>query len=402
MKAAILGYGTVGGGIAKVLDTNKGKIRARLGEELTLAYILDLRDFPDDPHADLVTKSFDDIYQDPSVRVICETMGGLTPAYEYTKRALSAGISVCTSNKELVAAHGPELVALARKNHCSYLFEASVGGGIPLLRPFSTSLMHERIDRVTGVLNGTTNYILTRMEEGDSFDTALQRAQKKGYAEKNPTADIEGHDAARKISILATLAGGAYVSPDEVRTEGITKLTEQDFRYAADGGYVIRLVARALLDGGSAGVLVAPHLVPQEHPLAQVYDVFNACIVHGNMLGNVMFYGRGAGRDATASAVVSDMIDALLHDGEHVFVNLDGTPALRMDDDRMKARFFVRVDVAEKAAAVRAFGEDLTFMESRSVHGEWAFITPPMSEADFADALARVEDVRGFLRVLDV
>ena len=316
------------------------------------------------------------------------------------KKALDKGISVCTSNKEPVSTHGPELVQLAKDRHCSYLFEASVGGGIPLLRPFSTTLMHERITRVTGVLNGTTNYILTRMEEGDAFETALLRAQQKGYAEKDPTADIEGIDACRKTAILASLAGGAYVSPDEIPTEGITGITSVDFDYARTNGYAIRLIGQVTLTGGATGALVAPFLVPEEHPLAGVHDVFNACIVHGNMLGNVMFFGPGAGDKATASAVVSDMLDAALHDGSHVFVNLTNVPALRMDDEAMMNRFFVRVDETAKNAAVRAFGEDITFMEARSVRGDWAFLTPKISEQAFRDALHSLDEVRGYFRVL--
>ncbi|MBR5968925.1 MAG: homoserine dehydrogenase [Lachnospiraceae bacterium] len=401
MKAAIMGYGIVGGGIAKVLTENKSKVKQILGEECELGYILDLRDFPEDPYGDRVVRSLDEILADKEVRVICETMGGLKPAYEYTKRILQQGISVCTSNKELVAAHGAELLTIAKDHNCSYLFEASVGGGIPLLRPFSTTLMHERIDRVTGVLNGTTNYMLSCMQKGDTFDMALTRAQQKGYAEKDPTADIEGHDACRKIAILGSLAGGARVNTDDVQTEGITKLTEQDFEYARCNDYTIKLVAEAKLEGGAVGAVVAPFLVPMSHALASVNGVFNACIVHGNMLGDVMFYGQGAGRDATASAVVSDMIDALLHDGEHVFVNLSAVPALRMDDLQMTHRFFVRVDESEKAKAVKTFGEDISFVEARGVFGEWAFITAPMSEADFAAALKSLDEVRGYLRVLE-
>lgn len=401
MKIAIMGYGTVGGGIAKVLTANKNKITKILGEECELGYILDLRDFPEDPFGDRVVRSLDEILADKEVRVICETMGGMNPAYEFTKRILKEGISVCTSNKEVVAAHGAELVRIAEDHHCSYLFEASVGGGIPLLRPFSTTLLHERIDLVTGVLNGTTNFILTCMQRGDTFDMALTRAQQKGYAEKDPTADIEGMDACRKIAILASLSCGASVDIKDVHTEGITKLTEQDFEYAKCNDYTVKLVAQARIAGGVVGAVVAPFLVPKEHPLASVNDVFNACIVHGNMLGDVMFYGRGAGRDATASAVVSDVIDALLHDHEHVFVNLDAVPSLKMDDEQMTHRFFVRVDESEKTKAVRTFGEDISFIEARGVFGEWAFITAPMSEAAFKEALQSLDEVRGYLRVLE-
>ena len=254
---------------------------------------------------------------------------------------------------------------------------------------------------MTGVLNGTTNFMLACMQKGDSFDMALTRAQQKGYAEKDPSADLEGLDACRKIAILASLSGGAGVDTKDVHTEGITGLTEQDFEYARCNDYTIKLVAQARLAGGAVGAVVAPFLVPLKHPLASVNGVFNACIVHGNMLGDVMFYGRGAGRDATASAVMSDVIDALQHDHDHVFVNLDAVPALKMDDEQMTHRFFVRVDESEKTKAVRTFGEDISFVEARGVFGEWAFITAPLSEAAFRDALQSLDEVRGYLRVLE-
>ena len=398
-KIAILGYGTVGGGIAKVLDENGKRANAACGKEVELGYILDLRDFPGDPHEKKVVKDLDIILNDKDVRVLCETMGGVHPAYEFSKKALEQGVSVVTSNKELVSQHGPELVRIAKANNCSYLFEASVGGGIPLLRPFSTSLLHERITAVTGILNGTTNYILTRMvQDGEEFDTALARAQAKGYAEKDPTADIEGHDACRKIAILASLAGGCYVNPDDVPTTGITGISSYDNAYARENGYAIKLLGHAQIEAdGPVGALVAPFLVPVNHPLASVNDVFNAVEVHGNILGDVMFYGRGAGRDATASAVASDMLDALKHDGEHVYVNLKDTPAKMTG---MSHRFFVRVDMADKAAAVRAFGEDISMIESKTVGGEFAFITSEMSEAAFKQAAEGFDGIRGYLRVL--
>ncbi|MBR0171222.1 MAG: homoserine dehydrogenase [Lachnospiraceae bacterium] len=402
VKIAILGYGTVGGGVAKVLDENADKVKAYTGKDVEAGYILDLRDFPGDPHEKQVVRDMDAILADPDVRVVCETMGGTEPAYAFTKKALEKGISVCTSNKEMVAAHGPELIRIAKEHHCSYLFEASAGGGIPVLRPFSTVLMHERIDRVYGILNGTTNYILTRMvQDGAEFEAALRRAQEKGYAEKDPTADIEGHDACRKTSILASLASGTYVQTKDIPTEGITKISAIDNAYARENGYVIKLVGSVTADAdGTVGALVAPRFVPADHPLASVNEVFNAVMVHGNMLGNVMFYGRGAGRDATASAVVSDVLDALKHDGETVFVNLTETPAKMMGRDRMTARFFVRVDESQKAAAVKTFGENISVKESKNFGGEFAFITSEMSEKQFEEACASIDGVRGFMRVL--
>lgn len=401
VKTAILGYGTVGGGIAKVLDENRDRVNAAAGTKVELGYILDLRDFPGDPHEKKVVRDLDVILNDKDVRVVCETMGGLKPAYEFSKKALEHGVSVVTSNKELVSQHGPELLRIAKEHNCSYLFEASVGGGIPLLRPFSTSLLHERITTVTGILNGTTNYILTRMvQAGEEFDTALARAQAKGYAEKDPTADIEGHDACRKIAILASLASGCHVRPEDVPTCGITGISNYDNTYARENGFCVKLLGHATIDeDGTTGALVAPFLVPKDHPLASVNDVFNACLVSGNILGDVMFYGRGAGRDATASAVVSDLIDAVKHDGTSVFVNLSEKPAKMAGEAGMKNRFFVRVDAADKSAAVRAFGEDISMIESKTIGGEFAFITAPVSEAEFG-TISRTLDLRGFLRVL--
>ena len=324
-KIAILGYGTVGSGIAAVLDNNPDEVEKSAGERVELAYILDLRDFPGDPHEDKVVHDIEIILKDPSVEVVCETMGGVEPAYTFSKKALEAGKSVCTSNKELVAAHGPELVALAKKKTLSYLFEASVGGGIPVLRAINTSLRHEKIQSITGILNGTTNYILTRMEkEGTTFADALKNAQENGYAEKDPTADIEGHDACRKIAILGSLMSGGFVSHTDIPTTGITGVSVEDLKEARDMGCSIKLLGRCERTGkdGTLSAIVAPFLVPAGNPLSSVEDVFNAILVHGNMIGDVMFYGRGAGKEATASAVVSDVTEIIRERGKHIPVEL--------------------------------------------------------------------------------
>lgn len=334
-KIAIMGYGTVGSGIAAVLDANPAEVEESAGESVELKYILDLRDFPGDPHEDIVVHDFDVILSDPEVSVLCETMGGVEPAYTFTKKALEAGKSVCTSNKELVAAHGPELVTIAKNKGVSYLFEASVGGGIPILRAINTSLRHEKIESISGILNGTTNYILTKMEnEGAPFDEVLSRAQANGYAEKDPTADIEGHDACRKTAILASLMTGGFVHYEDIPTTGISSVSREDIAEAAKMGYRIKLLGsvRRIDTGNKVQAIVAPFLVPVDNPLAAVNDVFNAILVNGNMIGQVMFYGRGAGKEATASAVVADVLD-IVRDKGHVPVYLGDSPVQVSADD---------------------------------------------------------------------
>ena len=298
IQMAVLGFGTVGGGVVEVIDRNQDVIRKTVPEGIFVKYILDLRDFPGSPYNDRVTHDYQDILGDDEISVICETMGGREPAYTFTKKALERGISVCTSNKELVAAHGPELLEIARNHNCSYLFEASVGGGIPLIRPINACLRQEDITAVFGILNGTTNYILTRMEKsGLTFEDALKEAQEKGYAERNPAADVEGHDACRKIAILSSLISGKTVRYEDIPCEGISNITTADFSYARSIKRAIKLlgVSRKLADGGIS-VRTAPFLVREDHPLHSVQDVFNGVFVHGNMVDDLMFYGRGAGK----------------------------------------------------------------------------------------------------------
>ena len=311
VNVAILGFGTVGSGVAEVLTTNGGLIDNRVNDLVRLKYIVDVRDFPDSPYKDLFVKDFSVLENDPELDIVVETIGGAKIALEFTTRALKAGKSVVTSNKELVATHGCELLKLAREHGCSYLFEASVGGGIPILRPLTSCLAANELEQITGILNGTTNYILTRMiRAGLTFDQALKEAQANGYAEQDPTADVDGHDACRKICILADLAYGRQVDPALVPTEGIRNVTLEDVAYADPAGYKIKLLGRCLRqEDGKVCAFVAPHLVPGENPLAGVEDVFNAIAVTGNAIGDVMFYGRGAGKLPTASAVVADVID---------------------------------------------------------------------------------------------
>ena len=318
IEIAILGYGIVGSGVAEVVDMNAAAIRRRTGQDIHVKKILDVRDFPGDPYADRLTKDPDDVFGDPEIRVVVETIGGSRIAYDFTKRALQAGKHVVTSNKELVAAFGPELMDLAHDHGISYLFEASVGGGIPIIRPLHKCLAANEILSVAGILNGTTNYILTRMQqEGVAFDTALREAQEAGYAEKDPTADVEGHDACRKIAILSSIAFDHFVDYRDVRTEGIVALTQTDMAYAASLGTRIKLVASCRrLDDGRLDAQVRPTLIPTGSPLAVADGVFNAILVEGNALGQAMFYGRGAGKLPTASAVVADVAECVMHIGK--------------------------------------------------------------------------------------
>ena len=319
---AILGFGVVGCGVAEVIEMNKERIASRLGEELRVKKILDIREFPDSPFASLVTNKKEEVFDDPEITVVVETIGGARIAYEYTKMALSSGKTVVTSNKELVSTHGVELMQLAHANHCNYIFEAAVGGGIPIIRPMHRCLAGNKVERIAGIVNGTTNYILSQMaENGSDFDAALKEAQSMGYAEQNPSADVDGIDAQRKIAILSTIAlDGAYVDPTKLFTVGITAITTKDMEYAKEMNASIKLLA--IFENGENGAFayVAPHLVSKSHPLACANDVFNAIMVTGNAVGDVMFYGQGAGKLATASAVVGDVMDAIEHQSRNAHV----------------------------------------------------------------------------------
>ena len=312
---AIMGFGTVGSGVAEVLRMNAASIAEKLGEPLNLKYILDVRDLSATPYGEIAVKDFSVLENDPDLDVVVESIGGAKVALEFTRRALLAGKHVVTSNKELVASYGKELLNIAREKNVNYLFEASVGGGIPVLRPLFQCLAGNQIEEVVGILNGTTNYILTRMVKGGvSFEDALKEAQAKGYAEQNPAADVEGLDAGRKICILSDLAWGKEVLPERIHTQGISGLDLQDVAIAGKAGYRVKLLGRALrLADGRQAAYVAPHLVPEDCPVAPVDDVFNAVMIRGNAVGDVMFYGRGAGDLPTASAVMGDVMDALQH-----------------------------------------------------------------------------------------
>lgn len=324
INVAILGYGTVGSGVFEVLNENKESISRRAGQELHVKYVLDLRDFPGQPVEKVLVHDYEQIVSDPEVDIVVEVMGGVEPAYTFVKKALLAGKNVCTSNKALVAKHGRELMDIAKEKSINFLFEASCGGGIPIIRVINSSLTGDEIDEVTGILNGTTNYMLYKMStEGCEFDTVLKEAQQKGYAEADPTADVEGYDACRKIAILSSLAYERYFDFEDIYTEGITKITPEDMEYAAKLGRTIKLLgtSRRLADG-TCYAMVAPFMLGQNSPLYSVNDVFNAVFVHGNMLGDAMFYGSGAGKLPTASAVVGDIVDAAKHLHVNIVTNL--------------------------------------------------------------------------------
>ncbi len=387
-KVAVLGYGTVGSGVVKILWENNSHVSRRAGEAVEVKYVLDLRDFPGDPVEKVLVHDYDTIINDPEICVIAEAMGGLEPAYTFAKKALERGISFCTSNKVLVEARGAELISLAKEHDANFFFEASVGGGIPVIRPMIQSLTADHFDEISGILNGTTNYMLTKMDkEGLDFDYVLKDAQEKGYAERNPEADIEGHDAGRKIAILASLAYEKQVDFEDIPMEGITKIDSADFAYAKAAGYVIRLLGTARRRDGKIYTLVAPFLVPSDDPLYAVEGVYNAIKLHGDMLGNVMFYGQGAGKEATASAVVADIIQEIRERGHHVEILWSSEKRTLGDAGKYPFRYLVRLSGIAGPDALQAFG-DIETVTAEGISGETAFLTAEMTEAELAAAIA--------------
>ena len=388
---AIMGFGTVGAGVAEVARMNHDSIAAKIGEEVNVKYILDVRDFPDSPYADKMIKDFAIIENDPEVEIVVETIGGARVALDFTRRALKAGKHVVTSNKELVATYGRELLEIAKEKNVNYLFEASVGGGIPLLRPLFQCLAANQIEEIFGILNGTTNYILTRMVKGGaSFADALKEAQSKGYAEADPTADVEGIDAGRKICILSNLAWGKEVEPAKIRMEGISKLDLKDVGIAASAGYRVKLLGHAIrLADGKVAAFVAPHLVPESCPISTVDDVFNGVMIRGNAVGDVMFYGRGAGNLPTASAVMGDVLDVMDHREKRRNIGWSQGADLAAVED-LPMRWYLRGSFAEAGDAC-AVSEKLA---------EGAVITEPMTESA-AKAAAQALGADAMLRVLD-
>ncbi|MBR1384614.1 MAG: homoserine dehydrogenase, partial [Ruminococcus sp.] len=322
-NVAVIGYGVVGSDTVELFNKNLEAIKKKVGRDCGIKYILDIRDFPESPYKDIIVHDFETVLNDDEIEVVAEVVGGTTFAYDYTKRLLEKGKSVVTSNKALVAAKGAELLRIAREHNCSYLFEASVGGGIPIIRPIYKCLAGNEIQQISGILNGTTNFILTKMiKDSMSFEDALKLAQQLGYAEADPSADVEGDDACRKICILGSLAFGKHIYPSMVHKSGITRITLDDVEYAANAGYVIKLIGSVKkLSDGSLSAIVCPRLVPKSNMLASVDEVYNAISVTGDGVGDVLFYGQGAGKLPTASAVVGDIIDCLkhIHKGLNIF-----------------------------------------------------------------------------------
>ena len=400
VNVAVLGYGTIGSGVVEVLQTNTEVIAQRAGEEIAVKYILDLRDFPGDPNADKVVHDYDIIDKDEDVQVVVECMGGVEPAYTFVKRALLNGRSVATSNKELVAKHGAELIAIAHEKNINFLFEASVGGGIPIIRPLVQCLTADVIEEVSGILNGTTNYMLTRMkEEGISFEEALKEAQEKGYAELHPEADVEGYDACRKIAILSSLAFGRQVDYEDIYTEGISKITATDIKYAKAMGQMIKLLAVSRKVDGSFYAMVSPVLVGPSDPLYSVNGVFNAIFVHGNVLGDAMFYGSGAGKLPTASAVVADVVDEARHLNRSIMA-FWSSKKLELTDIS-NSKFFVRVKgtpETELAKVQEVFGNVQPVIVA-DVDGEFGFVTEEMTEAEYKAKAESFGEVLGMIRV---
>lgn len=404
INIAVLGYGTVGSGVVEVIRTNHELINKRAGEEIKIKYVLDLREFPGDPVEEILVHDFEQIVNDPEVKIVVEVMGGTGAAYTFTKRALEAGKSVCTSNKALVAQYGPELMEIAKEKKINFLFEASCGGGIPIIRAINGSLTADEIDEVSGILNGTTNYMLDKMiTEGADFNTVLKEAQEKGYAEADPTADVEGQDACRKIAILSSLAYGKFLNFENVYTEGITKITPEDMEYAREMGRSIKLLGTSKkLGDDSFYALVAPFLVGQENPLYGVKGVFNSIFVHGNMLGDAMFYGSGAGKLPTASAIAADVVEAAKHLHDTIPNNWSNEEMTLMEPDSVEGRFFVRVKDTSLDEVDKAFGKVEAVIEPDSLPEEFGFITRLMTQGEYkARVKALGENVLGMIRVKD-
>lgn len=400
IKVAVMGYGTIGSGVVEVLNINKSNIAKRAKDEVEVKYVLDLRDFPGDPMEKKIVHDYKTILEDPEVEIVVETMGGVEPAYTFVKAMLEAGKHVTTSNKALVAAKGAELIALAKEKNVNFMFEASVGGGIPIIRPLNSCLTADEIEEITGIVNGTTNYMMTKMaEQGAEFDDVLKDAQDMGYAEKDPTADIEGYDSCRKIAILTSLVCGQQVDYEDIHTEGITKITATDIRYAKAMNRKIKLLATSKKVGDGYVAMVAPFLLPPNHPLYNVNDVFNAIFVHGNVLGDAMFYGSGAGKLPTASAVVADIVDMAKHRNVNVAVEWSSKKVELVDYKKSENKFFVRAN-ASKDEVEALFGS-VTFVEAEGVKNEVGFVTGVMKEADFEAKKEQLAEVLSVIRVTD-
>ena len=386
VNIAVMGYGTVGSGVVEVLSLNKNVITQRAGDEINVKYVLDLRDFPGDPVQEKIIHDFEIIVNDPEIRIVVEVMGGVEPAYTFVKRCLEAGKSVATSNKALVAKHGAELLSIARERNINFLFEASVGGGIPIIRALNSSMTADVIEEITGILNGTTNYMLTKMfYEGADYDEVLKEAQDKGYAERNPEADVEGYDACRKIAILSSLISGQQVDFEDIYTEGITKVSRKDMMYAKEMGMTIKLLASSKRHNNHLHAIVSPALLGKEHPLYNVDDVFNAVFVRGNVLGDAMFYGSGAGKLPTASAVVADVVDEAKHLHRNIMTMWKSEKLELLPIEDTSRRFFIRFsgtlqELKERVESCFGPGQVVQIPE---LTDEFGYMTESMTEGEY-------------------
>ncbi|MCQ2491881.1 MAG: homoserine dehydrogenase [Lachnospiraceae bacterium] len=405
ISIAILGYGTVGSGVFEVFRTNSKSIAKKVGEEVKVKYVLDIKEFPaDDPVNEVLTRDFDVILNDPEVSIVVEVLGGVEPSNTWATKCLEKGKSVCTSNKELVAKHGAKLIALAKEKNVNFFFEASVGGGIPIIRPLNHSVTADEILEISGILNGTTNYMLTKMtDEGVDYDTILKDAQAKGYAELHPEADVEGHDACRKIAILTSLAYGKQVDFEDIYTEGITNISDDDIKYAKAMNKKIKLLGTSCEVDGKVYAMVAPFMIGDYHPLYNVNDVFNAVFVKGNMVDDLMFYGKGAGKLPTAAAVSADVVEAARNLGRNIPIIWEQEKLELAPAGDFEHNFFVRVEEVEEYQINMIedlFGGVLPIeLEEDEMEGEYAFMTPIMKEADFQDKIKELDHVVSVIRV---
>lgn len=402
IKIAVLGYGTVGSGVVEVIQTNQKVINDRIGEDLEVKYVLDLRDFPGSPVENLIVHDFEQIVNDEEIKIVVEVMGGVEPAYTFVKKSLLAGKSVATSNKALVAKHGAELLAIAKEKNINFLYEASVGGGIPILRALNTSLSADVVEEITGILNGTTNYMLSKMYDEDAdYNVVLKEAQAMGYAERDPSADVEGQDACRKIAILSSLISGKQVDFEDIYTEGITEISLRDMQYARAMKKKIKLLASCKRDGEKINAIVAPHLLGKTHPLYSVEDVFNSIFVKGNMLGDAMFYGSGAGKLPTASAVVADVVDAAKNLDRSVMQTWEAEKLELEDKAATRKCFFVRVEgtVEElKDELEKSFGK-IQIVKLDGVDDEFGFVTEKMEEGQYEALAVQYPQICHMIRV---
>lgn len=402
INIAILGYGTVGSGVYDVIKNNQKLVNDKSGQEINIKYVLDLRDFPGDPVEEVLVHDFNIILNDPEVDIVVEVMGGLKPAYDFVKSSLLAGKSVCTSNKELVAKYGPELLTIARDKNINFLFEASAGGAIPIIRPLTSCITADAIEEITGILNGTTNYIMTQMaDEGWEFDKALKTAQELGFAERNPEADIEGYDACRKIAILSSLAFGKNVDFEKIYTEGISKISAKDISYAKAMDRSIKLLAMSKCEDGKFYAMVAPFLIPQSHPLFSVSGVYNAVFVSGDEMGDLMFYGSGAGKLPTASAVVADVVDAAKHLHTNIRMLWDAEELELTSIEDASRSFFVRVKgrKGEKLPVIEALYGEVEVVDLDGLDTEFGFITGPMPEKKFDEIYSNTQGAISRIRM---